>query len=202
MKKKLSSDQNLKKYPLSVIFFPEIYERIYIKKEVPQLYKLGTETRASAVKIDFADRSYIVKVMESSPEIPMSAKAGKLGIGPQQFTSLKDYLTEEFIDGTPLLKLDEATCTPEYMKALGIEFGQALKTLHDNDILCNDQLLTNDFGKSHTIIDKSGKIRFIDFGASIDLSHFPDFSDEEVYSLLRTDSNFSFHLLNFNFMAA
>ena len=154
VKTKISSDQIFKKYPSIVIFFPEIYERIYIKKEVPQLYTMGTGTRASAVKIHFADRSYIVKFMESSAEIPMSAKAGKLGVGPQQFTSLNNYLTEEFIDGTPLLELDKDTCTAEYMKTLGVKFGKALKALHDNDILCNDQLLTNDFGKSHTIIDK------------------------------------------------
>jgi hypothetical protein len=40
------------------------------------------------------------------------------------------------------------------MKTLGVGFGQALKKLHDNNILYNEQLLTDDFGKSHIIIDK------------------------------------------------
>jgi hypothetical protein len=98
LKTKISSDLNFKTYPSPVIFFPEIYERIYVKKEVPQLWKLPTSTRPSAIKIDFADISYIVKLRESTPEVGISHTAGKLGMGPQQFTSLKDHLTEEFIE--------------------------------------------------------------------------------------------------------
>ncbi len=182
------------------IFFPEIYERVYEKNEIPKIYGIRAGARGgdAIIKIEFSDISYMIKRLESIAEKDISQKASELGIGPKQFKTLEGYLNEEFIDGTPLLKLDEEMCTPEFMKSLGEKFAQNLKTLHENNILVNDQILSDDNSKSHMIIDKKGDVRFIDFGASVSMKNFPDFSDDEVFSLMRSDPFMVMKMLNFS----
>ncbi len=182
------------------IFFPEIYERVYEKKEIPEIYGIRAGARGgdAIIKIEFSDISYMIKRLESNTEKDISQKASELGIGPKQFKTFEGYLNEEFIDGTPLLELDKEICTPEFMKSLGEKFAQNLKRLHENNILVNDQILTDDFGKSHMIIDTKGDVRFIDFGASISMENFPDFSDDEVLSLMRSDPFMVMKMWNFS----
>ena len=47
------------------------------------------------------------------------------------------------------------------------------------------------------IIDTEGDVRFIDFGASVDMSKFPEISNEAVVSLMRTDPFMAFKMYNF-----
>lgn len=164
--------------------------------EKPQINLLSAGARGEAFKINFIDGDHVIKPLESSAEKDIANIVSNLGIGPKQFKTKEGYLHEEFIDGTPLLLLEDEKCTPEYMESLGQKFAQALNKLHENDILVNDQILTDDFNKSHMIIDKKGEVRFIDFGASVNMSNFPNFSDEEVMSLMRTDPFMAFRMHN------
>ena len=163
-------------------------------QEHPKITVLRTGARNCAFKVTFPDASHVIKSLESSEEKDIAEKASSLEIGPKQFATNEGYLHEEFIDGTPLLALRPEQCTPEFMKKLGSEFMRALKTLHENNILVNDQILTDDFGKSHMILDKNEAVRFIDFGASIDITNFPNISDEAVLSLMRTDPFMAFRM--------
>jgi len=174
--------------------FPDM--EIYNKKEKPTISRLNARTRGGGNKINFLENSRVVKPLESSAEKKISDKASALGIGPKQFKTKEGYLHEEFIEGTSLLTLEKEKCTPEFMEDLGRKFYRVLKKLHENNILVNDQILTDDFGKSHMILDKKGDVRFIDFGASIDLANFPNISDEEVMSLMRTDPYLAFQMFN------
>jgi len=149
-------------------------------------------TRRRAMKITTPNGSHIVKSLESSAEKEISRQAGALGIGPKQLAVTDEDVLEEFVEGVPLLKLGRDRCTPDFMKDLGIQFVRALKTLHEHNILVNDQILSDDFGKSHTIIDTEGRVRFIDLGASISLEHYPNITNEEVLSLMRTDPFMAF----------
>ncbi len=182
------------------IFFPEIYERVYEKKEIPEIYGIRAGARGgdAIIKIEFSDISYMIKRLESNAEKNISKKASELGIGPKQFKTLEGYLNEEFIDGTPLLELDKEKCTPEFMKNIGEKFAQNLKVLHENNILVNDQILSDDNSKSHMIIEKEDTVRFIDFGASVSMENFPNFSDDEVLSLMRSDPFMVMKMLNFS----
>ncbi len=164
------------------------------EQEKPKINLLKTGARDCAFKINFSDSSHVIKPLESLAEKDIAEKASSLGIGPKQFKTNEGYLHEEFIDGTPLLSIEDKKCTPEYMKNLGTNFIQALKKCHENDILINDQILTDDFGKSHMIIDENENVRFIDFGASIDIKDFPNISDEAVMSLMRTDPFMAFRI--------
>jgi len=199
----LSLDELKQKYPkeyqtyLSVLkteaqlaHFPDIEN----KNEKPMISLLQAGARGICFKIDTLESSHVIKPLESLAEKDISSKASTLGIGPKQFKTKEGYLHEEFIEGTPLLNLDKEKCTPEFMENLGQKFTQVLKKLHENNILVNDQILTDDFGKSHMIIDQKGEVRFIDFGASVDLSDFPNVSDEAVISLIRTDPFMAFRM--------
>lgn len=168
-----------------LLHFPGIDKDL--SSEQPVITQLGANARGYGFKIEFSDESHVIKPFESEAEHAIAHKAAELGIGPKQFPSKEGFLHEEFIEGTPLLNLDPEQCTPAFMKSLGQKTMQALRTLHENAILVNDQILTDDFGKSHFILDKEGNVRFIDFGASINLEHFPNLSDDEVVSLMRTD---------------
>ncbi len=173
-----------------LVHFPDIENNI----EKPKVSLLQAGARGVCFKIDTLDSSHVIKPLESLAEKNISSKASELGVGPKQFKTKEGYLHEEFIKGTPLLKLDKEKCTPEFMKSLGQKFTKALKKLHENDILVNDQILTDDFSKSHMIIDEKDEVKFIDFGASIDLSNFPNISDEAVTSLMRTDPFMAFRM--------
>lgn len=163
--------------------FPDIDNTI----EKLKISLLQAGARGICFKIDTLESSHVIKPLESLVEKDISMKASVLGIGPKQFKTKEGYLHEEFIKGTPLLRLDKEKCTPDFMENLGQKFAQALKKLHENNILVNDQILTDDFGKSHMIVDEEGEAKFIDFGASIDMENFPNISDEAVMSLIRTD---------------
>jgi len=183
-----------------ILDFPGLDKNASGGVEKPKVTILPAGARGSAYKVNFSDNAHVVKPLEAMSEQGIALKAADLGIGPKQFASKEGFLHEEFIEGTPLLGLDPEKCTPLYMENLGKKFVEAFKKLHGNNILINDQILTDDFGKSHMIIDANGEVRFVDFGASIDISSFPDLSDEAVISLMRTDPfmAFSMHSIDFN----
>ncbi len=173
----------------TLLHFPDMPESVEDDAEKPKIYALPAGERGHAFRIDIPGGAHVIKSLETSGERALAERAAAPGveIGPKQFATKDGFLHEEFIEGTPLLHLDRTQCTPEFMEELGRNFMRALKTLHENDILVNDQILTNDMGKSHLIIDRAGRVRFIDFGAAVDLRDFPNLSDEAVLSLMRTD---------------
>ncbi len=178
----------------AILHFPDMNIE---KNENPKISLLSAGARGYGFKIELASGSHVIKPLETREEKNISKIAGELGIGPKQFATKDGYIHEEFIEGTPILKLEDQKCTPEYMENLGKKFSEALEKLHKNNILVNDQILTDDFGKSHMIIDKEGEVRFIDFGASIDMSNFPEIPDEAVVSLMRTDPMMAFRMQGF-----
>ena len=180
----------------NLLHFPDMDRNAHGDIEKPKINLLPAGARGYGFKVNFSDSSHVIKPLESLAEKDIADRAATLGIGPKQFKTKEGFLHEEFIDGTPLLKIDKEKCTPEYMENLGQKFTQALKKLHENNILVNDQILTDDFGKSHMIVDKNGETRFIDFGASIDVSEFPNISDDAVLSLMRTDPFMAFRMGN------
>ncbi len=193
LKKKIELDPYIRNYS-AVVLFPEIYERVYEKKEKPDITQLSAATRDRVLKVAFSDKSYVVKSAENGNEIQIANKMAELGVGPKQYHSLIGYLTEEYIEGRTISKLDPKIATKEYMHELGIKIGKALKKIHDLGIVVNDQLLVDDFGKSHTIILDSSEIKFIDFGASVNVSKFPNITDDDVFNLMRTDPMMMFQL--------
>lgn len=169
--------------------------------ENPKIYLLSAGARGYGFKVELESGSHVIKPLETLGEKDIAHIAGELGIGPKQFDTMKGYLHEEFIDGTLVSKLSPEQCTSEFMEHLGKKFKQAYDTLHRNNILINDQILVDDFGKSHMIIDTEGEVKFIDFGASVDISKFPEISDEAVVSLMRTDPLMVFKMYNFSHMS-
>lgn len=189
--KQYQSYLNVLQTEAQILNFPDIPEG-----SEPKIKVLPTGAREYAFKIIFPDGAHVIKPLESLAEKNSAEIASELGVGPRQFKTKEGYLHEEFIEGTLVSKLDEKKCTPEFMENLGQKFVQALNKLHEKNILVNDQILVDDFGKSHMIIDGNGEVRFIDFGASVDISNFPDITDEEVMSLMRTDPFMMFRMSN------
>ena len=188
--KEYQSYYNFLQTESDILHFPGIKEEAEKSINKPKINLLQAGARGVAYKINFENKPHVLKPLESTAEKNISEKASELGIGPKQYKSKEEFLNEEFINGTPLLEIEKEKCTPEFMKNLGIQFAKALLIIHENNILVNDQILSDENGKSHMIIDKDDKVRFIDFGASIDISNFPNIRDYEVMSLMRTDPLF------------
>lgn len=191
--KKVSSDPLVDIYGKSM-FFPIVGDRIK-NGERPTIQQIYTTTRAEAVKIVFEENdNYVIKATENSNEPIIAKIIDNMGIGPEQFESLNGYITEKFIEGTTINKLGSEMDTPELMEEIGHKIGESLKRIHQKGILINDQLLSNDYNKSHTIISSGGNVYFIDFGASVDLTDFPNISDEAVYLIINSDTFMSMSL--------
>jgi len=181
-----------------LLHFPGLPKELLKGQERPVIAKLLSATRSCAFKITFSDNTKrVIKALESRQESVIAEIVSGLGIGPKQYPTEEGFLHEEFIEGTPLLMLEDKTCTPEFMESLGGKFAEALKKLHQHNILVNDQILADDFGKSHMIIDNKGDVRFVDFGASINMAHFPELSNDDVVSIMRTDPFMMFSLHGF-----
>jgi tRNA A-37 threonylcarbamoyl transferase component Bud32 len=196
----LSVDEIKEKYPHDYQYYLEI---LRAPKE-----RLRAQTRKFCFKVDMSQSTsaeagvFIIKSLESSFEKEIAEKVADLGIGPRQYNSLPSTLREEYIQGTPLLSIEKAKCTPEFMFQLGRNVAENMKKLHENNILVNDQILSDDMSKSHLVIDRENNVRFVDFGASIDITEYPNISDEAVYSLMRTDPMAGFilpHITQENF---
>jgi len=177
-----------------VMFFPVICERISQSVERPVVEVINAGTRSKVIKAAFDDGAYIIKSLENSLEPAVAKMMAELGVGPEQYPSIDGYITEGFVEGQAVNQIESAKCTPEYMAELGYLIGETVKKIHEKGILINDQLLSDDFGKSHTIIGPDGKICFVDFGASVDLNGFPNISDEAVRLIIRSDAFASFNL--------
>jgi len=182
---KIESDPVVAEFGIAV-FFPVIGDRI-INGETPKVESINANTRGRGFKATFKDGAYITKPLENSEEVKIAKAMAEIGVGPEQFESLPGYITEQFAEGVAVSKLAPERCTPEFMQELGAKIAEAIKKVHDKGILINDQLLADDFSKSHTIVGADGKICFIDFGASIDLNDYPNISDEAVRLIMRSD---------------
>lgn len=177
-----------------IMFFPVICERILQTSERPTIEPVNAGTRERVIKAVFEDGAYIIKSLENSQEPAVAKLMAEIGVGPEQFQSIEGYITERFVEGQAVNRIESDKCTPEYMDKLGFDIGEAVKKIHEKGILINDQLLSDDFGKSHTIVGLDGKICFVDFGASVDLNNFPEISDEAVRLIIRSDAYASLKL--------
>lgn len=185
LQEKIKNDEMFKKYSIAM-FFPIIGDRIIAGEHV-EVSPVKTTTRPGGLKVVFDDKSYVIKSLENKNESDVARIASDIGVGPRQFESINGNLTEEWIEGDLIAKLNPEQCTPEYMEELGVKIGSAIKKLHDKNIVINDQLLRDDFGKSHILVNANHEVTFIDFGASVDLSKFPDLTDDQTYSLMYSD---------------
>lgn len=170
------------------MFFPVIGDLIQNTNEIPKVSRLITGARDMALQVSFNEKSYVIKAIENDQEPPIARLMAEVGIGPKQFESIDGYITEEFVEGSVISQISEDKCTPEFMDDLGQKIATATDLIHSKNILINDQLLVDDNGKSHTIVTPEGGIRFIDFGAAVDLTNYPDISDEAVHLIIRSDA--------------
>ncbi len=189
LKEKMDNDGMGRAARTPSVWLPIIYDKVYKNHEMPHVSILPTLGRGenACEKIEFPDQTFIVKPLESTTEKAIAQKASDLNIGPKQFETLRNYIVEEFLEGNLLTRIKPERCTPEFMKNIGIQLGKHLKILHENNILVNDQILSDDYSRSHLMVADDGSVKIIDFGASIDLTNFPNLTDEEVFSLIRTN---------------
>ncbi|MBT7483420.1 hypothetical protein HN680_01490 [Candidatus Peregrinibacteria bacterium] len=139
-------------------------------------------------------RDFIIKSYQGEDERIIAPLVGESGFGPQQFPSLRNVMTEEFVPGQPLLDIQPGK-PRKYYHDLGRRLGQFYRALHERNIFYNDGLINYEFGKSHVILgEEPEQAKVIDFGLSLNVSDPSAFTDEQVFNFARTLPGNSFLL--------
>ena len=128
----------------------------------------------------------VIKPLQNSRETEIAGIAAEEQAGPAQYPSLDHFLTEEFVKGEFFTQLRGERASSEHMESLGRRLGEILTRLHGREIIYNDTILSDDFGKCHYLVPACAPARLIDFGVALSLDHHPDFTDEEVFTFGRT----------------
>lgn len=143
-------------------------------------------TRGNVARFQHPDGDYIVKPYQSTDERIIAPKAGEWGFGPKQFPSIRNIMTEEFVQGVEMTKLRGDNALPEeVLSEMGIKLGRIFRKMAEEDIYYND-LIADDFAKSHVIVGDDREPRLIDFGVALNVSDPRTFTDEQVWQYIRT----------------
>lgn len=182
--RKLSEDERVATYSLFG-FFPETYDLVYGNKALPDI-SFARGNRGIIGMLRHPEKSRVIKPQQSSKEREIARIADELEIGPRQYTSLDNFLTEEFVDGTPFSQLRGEQSSPDKMYTLGKRVGEILHKLHGRNIYYNDTILTDDMGRSHVLVPADSPAILFDYGVAINLDQHPNLDDEDVFNYART----------------
>ncbi|MBI2657923.1 hypothetical protein HYX08_04485 [Candidatus Woesearchaeota archaeon] len=182
--RKISGDARAQKYSFFG-FFPETFDLVYGSEVSPEISFDGGNRGLVGI-IKHPTKKVVVKPTQNSREQEVAQIADELGIGPKQYTSISGFLTEQFVEGELFSMLRGDRTSADNIYHLGRRMGEILSKLHSREIYYNDDILTDDLGRSHVIIPETSPAVLFDYGVALRLDQHPDFSDEEVYNFART----------------
>ena len=185
--RKVIDDEKIQSYSL-LGFFPETFDLVYNNGNIGPYPKLGIAqgNRWFAALLIHPEKDIVIKPLQSDNEKEIANIASQLDIGPKQYRTLEGFLTEEFVKGTSFPNLVNGELSPDNMYKTGRNLGNVLRSLHSKEIYYNDVILTDDFGKSHLIVQQNDKIKLIDYGVAIQTDKHPNYTDEEIFNFART----------------
>ena len=166
-------------------FFPRAYDSIYLSDKSPNITFSG-RTRGRVAILNSSSNNMVIKPLQNSNEANVATIAGELGVGPKQFDSLQGFLSEEYISGSFITDNHSNSDIRPRIEDTGIKLGSAFSKLHENKICYNDTILSDPEKRSHLILDRVGDVKLIDFGISLSLEKYPNFSLEETFNYVRT----------------
>ncbi len=182
--RKISEDNRANKYSLFG-FFPETFELVYGSEVSPEISFDGGNRGIVGV-IKHPKKKVVIKPIQNSREYEVAQIADELEVGPKQYATLDGFLTEEFVEGDLFSRLRENRTSTDCMYNIGRKIGEILIKLHSREIYYNDTILTDDFGRSHVMVQETSPAILFDYGVALRLNKYPNFSDEEIYNFART----------------
>ncbi|MEA3229315.1 MAG: hypothetical protein U9P44_00205 [archaeon] len=193
--KEVLEDENIKTFS-AFGFFPETFDLVYHSSTQPIIYYRKGKNRGLIAFILHPEKNLVIKQLQNSREHETAMIAAGLGVGPEQYETLDQFLTEQLIEGHFFTGLDEDQKSNDGMCEIGRQTGEILSLLHSKDIFYNDTILSDDFGRSHLIVPESSPAMLIDYGVALNLGKHPDISDEDVFNYARTIplNNFILHM--------
>lgn len=173
-------------------FLPALHRLVY-EHPIDLTISLNRQaTRGLVLQVVHPEMKVFVKTLQSDDEKKIASIAGEKEIGPKQYPSTRRLMTEEWVEGESLTRIQSDTYTDHQLVEFGRLLGTFVTVLHQNNIFYND-LLVDDFAKSHLIVTPGEpRPRLIDFGASVDISVLPHLSDNAVFNYIRTLPAFQF----------
>ena len=182
--RKISEDNRANKYSLFG-FFPETFELVYGSEVSPEISFDGGNRGIVGV-IKHPKKKVVIKPIQNSREYEVAQIADELEVGPKQYATLDGFLTEEFVEGDLFSRLRENRTSTDCMYNIGRKIGEILIKLHSREIYYNDTILTDDFGRSHVMVQETSPAILFDYGVALRLNKYPNFSDEEICNFART----------------
>ena len=181
---KISKDERAQKY-MHYGFFPSAYSMVYGSDKPPKLI-LDGGNRGQVVILEGASLKIVIKPLQSSREGGIALDAEKLGVGPKQYETLDGFLSEEFVRGKLLTRLDAEGLPKDVLHSLGGRMGNILSKLHKAGIFYNDTTVADDLGRSHFMVVPESPSLLFDYGVAMKLDNYPSFTHEETVDFFRT----------------
>lgn len=181
---KLKKDPRVVRFSF-VMFFPLLEGHLDSDLSEVRIVVSPTRTRGFAARVFVDGKDVVIKPIQSPDEPKIAKYAGEHGIGPCQYESLERYLTEEFLPGESFAGISSGVNSTN-ARVIGLRVAEILSALHEASFLFNDVIFDDDFGGSHLLVDATKGTKLIDFGVSIDLTAFPNLTDEQIYRILLT----------------
>lgn len=181
---KLQRDPRIGRFSFTM-FFPVLGGHLDSDLADVEITIRPTRTRGFAARILVEGKDVVIKPIQSPDEPKIAKYAGEQGIGPGQYETLDGFLTEEFLPGKLFSQVSRELDSGS-ARAIGLRVAEILSILHKANFVFNDVIFDDDFGGSHLIVDTTKGTRLIDFGVSIDLTAFPNLTDEQIYRVLLT----------------
>ena len=163
-------------------FLPKIQETL--EKEDASLEWIrikGTRREITIIGNRSESEYYFVKPVLHSKEREIACKAAELRIGPQQYDTLDGFLTEEYLVGKAIGRIESLSEGNIYV--LGAKIGNAFYKLHCEGIAYNNINAMAPANPESIAV-------FPDFGSSVKLAKDGNYGDDEIVSLQMHDFPF------------
>lgn len=161
------------------MFFPILEPRLVGEMEDVLVTTTSARSRGFLFRLETPEGRYVVKPVQSCEEEAIARKLGKLGIGPQQTSSIEGYLTEDIVEGKSVNEVmnDLTDLEAGYLARQIVEL---LSAMHREGILFNDTIIS----AGNLLVNGRSKLSFIDFGLSVDCSTYPKLTEEQSFRIL------------------
>ncbi len=191
---RIKVDPQVRKYYIYG-FLPATAPLVYDNPHEPETQVIDEGRRGNIIHFKHPEGEFIIKPYQSDDERIIAPKAAAIGVGPKQFDSIKNLITEEYVHGTMPTRLKAPELTIDKCYQTGYKIGVIFKKLYHNNIYYNDTI-SDQTGNSHVICTKDDRVKLLDFGVSLDISNPKNFSDEQIWQILSSEEGITDFVFN------
>lgn len=183
---KIAEDDRVKKFSIYG-FFPKAIDLVYGSETSPEIRYIQDRNRGITVEISHPSEKFLIKPALNSREREIAQIAGDLKVGPHQYETLDNFLTEQVFEGDLFSRLPKIKTSNASIYFIGRRMGYILRSLHLKEIYYNEITLSDDFANSNLIVPQDPFESILgDYRVALRLDMHPNYSEEEIFNYART----------------